>query len=107
MIKAAFDDQLNELAEKRGGDLFREEQKIAILENERDEALERAVQAEKEAWEAKETLEKVYLMKEQLENLLAIWEAKIASLELRLANINALLREDSSVAQTLAPKSEP
>lgn len=98
MIKATLDDLLSELAEKRGEDLFREEQKIATLENERDEALERAVQAEKEASEAKDTLEKIDFMKKQLENLLAIREAQIASLESRLAKINALLREDSPVA---------
>ncbi|RBR25191.1 uncharacterized protein FIESC28_02099 [Fusarium coffeatum] len=97
MIKAALDDQLSELAEKRGEDLFREEQKSAALEKERDEALNRANQAEKEVLESKDTLEKVDLMKKHLDNILAIKEAKIASLESQLANINALLREDSPV----------
>jgi hypothetical protein len=107
MITATLDEQLSEFVEKRGEDLFREEQKIATLENERDDALMRAAQAEKEAAEAKHTLKKkLNVMKKQFDNTLATKEARIASLESRLANINSLLREDSPVAQTLAPKSE-
>jgi len=107
MIKAALDDQLSELSREGTEALKREEQRMATLEKERDDALKRAAHAEKEAAEAKDTLKKkVDVMKKQFHNTLATKEARIASLESRFANINSLLRENLPVAQSLAPKSE-
>ena len=85
---------MNELVKEEAEDRDWEKQEIATLEKERDEALEMAAQAEKAAAEARDKHgKKVDLMKKQFDNRLAIKEAKIASLESRLANISALLGE--------------
>ncbi|KAJ4135200.1 hypothetical protein NW768_004821 [Fusarium equiseti] len=103
---AVLEHQRDEALEKNAvveDEHFEALEKIKIFENERDEALEQVTEAERDVEIAGEYVKKELALKQkEFDDMLATKEAKIAHLESQLAKIHSLSKSDEPVTSTSA-----